>query len=62
MKKYLPYIKNAIIVFAIFVLSVFIIDKVFDVSNYVAGDILGPVSLTVLIVFLYTKVAKKFNL
>lgn len=62
MKKYMPYIKNAGVVFATFILSVFTIDKVFDVSNSVAALIIGGVSLTVLIVFLYTKVAKKFSL
>jgi hypothetical protein len=60
MKRYMSFLINVVLVLATFIVSVFIITEPFNVN----GDEAIPyaIALTILIIFVYRKIATKFNL
>jgi len=64
MQKTITYIKKTILLIAVFIISILISIKTFhmDEAGLEAPLILSSLSITVLIVFIYKKIEKRFNL
>lgn len=61
MKKIFNFLKNTLAIISLFFLSVTIMMGSFDFSDE-AWIVIGSVSFTILTIFIYSKIARKFNL
>lgn len=64
-QKLFSYLRSAVLVFSVFALATFIIDLVIETApSYYIGIPAGILAMpaTILVVFLYGKMAKKFDL
>jgi predicted amidophosphoribosyltransferase len=61
-KKYFYFFKNTILILCVYVLSAYVISLSFDKYTPTEVSFIFAIPATVLIIFIYNKVAKKFNL
>ena len=61
-RKYLYFFKNTILILCVYVLSAYIISLSFDKYTPTEVSFIFAIPTTILVVFIYNKLARKFNL